>query len=161
MLRNKWLYVQFNLAILFVIILTVYLAISITKEYPTLKLKIIDTLKSKFSFDKIFNTRHYSPTNECSECDRTNLSNYNINISKQVEYNQVRNLQFRTVDDAWNKDNTNIASYIKDGEKTTLLSPDFQVLYLSKEHYSKNPKLTKYCSIEDVIFYGHSLVFLN
>ena len=129
---------QFNLAILFVIILTVYLGISITKEYPKFKLKLIDNLKSKFSLEKIFDTRQYSASKECPECDRANSSNNNINISKQVRYKQIRKFQFSTVDDAWNKDNRILSPYIKDGEKTTLLSPDFQVLCLSGEHMNHN-----------------------
>ena len=53
-----------------------------------------------------FNTRQYFPLTECSECDRANLLNYNINVSREVGSNQIRKLQFRTVDDAWNKDTT-------------------------------------------------------
>ena len=122
---------QFNLAILFVIILIIYLAILITKDYPKLKVKLIDTFKSKLFLDKLFRTRQYLPTKDCLECDGANLSDYNINISKEVGNNQIRKFQFRTVDDAWNKENRILAPYIKDGEETALLSPDFEVVCLS------------------------------
>ena len=105
MLRIKLLHVPFNLSILFVGILIVYLTVSLRKDYPKYKLKLIDKIKSKLLFDKIFNTIKHLPTKECSECDRANLSNNNLNISKQVSYGQTRTFQFRTVDDAWNIDN--------------------------------------------------------
>ena len=128
MLRNKWLYVHFNLAILFVIILMIYLAISLTKYYPNFKLNLINNLKSKLLFDKM----------RMTECERENLLNPNFNSAKEAEHCHTSQFQFKTVEDAWNKDNIRIPPYINDGYKTALSIPNFQVLCIMNKPLLKS-----------------------
>ena len=131
MKRIRWNHVYYKFVVLILLVLLLYLFISNTKVYSQLNQNWIykltptnwiqtKTNSNKSSFIKYSDnlTFHYDIPNESDELEYKKLSRFDA-------------IPFKTVEDAWSKDNLILAPYIKAGRMTAHLSPSFRVNYIN------------------------------
>ena len=126
MFNINWLHLQFNILLLLVIGLTTVLVGFYTKEFSNVKFQFIRKFKPTTYLVDVEAKANTSPQNECLECD-TPRFNYHQASSTVSRKDNIREFPFKTVEEAWSRDNLNVAQFIKPQENTMLLEPNFQV----------------------------------
>ena len=127
MYRIRWVHVQYNLFILLVIVVAAYLFLFLLKDYSEPKYDFINKLQSMLWPTVISISKYYLHA-ECSEC-KGSTDSLPLVTSKELDAYQLGKFPFRTVEDAWTRDNRILSPFIQNGANP-LLEPDFQV-YLS------------------------------